>query len=95
MAACISVTFFERVIETAALAPFERLDVVARAVIVSSIVGLPLVALGAVFLGTAGALTGVLGGLLVCVAFEYAEYARTVRHLGDDMNQQQPVPHPR
>jgi O-antigen/teichoic acid export membrane protein len=95
MAACISVTFFERVIETAALAPFERLDVVARAVIVSSVVGLPLVALGAVFHGTVGALTGVLAGLLVCVAIEYIEYARTVKRLGHDMNQQLRVPHPR
>jgi len=78
MSACISVNFFQRVVEGAALAPFDGLGVVARAVIVSSILGLPLVALGAAFHGTVGALSGVLFGLTVCAAIEYSGYLRTV-----------------
>ena len=79
MAACISITFIERVVEVAALAPYDRLDAVTRAVTISAIIGLPLVALGAKFLGTTGALGGVLAGLLICVGIESIEFIRTMR----------------
>lgn len=79
VAACVALNFFARAFELVALAPFARLDVAARAIIASSIVGLPAVALGAVFLGTVGALSGVLLGLLVCVVIEFAQYVRSVR----------------
>jgi hypothetical protein len=79
IAACIAVTFIERVVEVAALAPFERLDVVTRAVTISAIVGLPLVALGATFGGTTGALGGVLAGLVICVVIECVECVRCMR----------------
>ena len=85
VAACCALTFFVRSFELVALAPFERLDVAARAIIANSIVGLPTVALGAVFLGTIGALGGVLVGLLMCVLIEYAEYARSIRPLSRDV----------
>jgi hypothetical protein len=79
MALCISITFIERVFEVAVLAPFERLDVVTRAIAVSTIIGLPLVALGAAFLGAVGALGGVLCGVVICVVIECIEFARTIR----------------
>jgi O-antigen/teichoic acid export membrane protein len=78
VAACVAVNFFVRAFELVALAPFERLDVAARAIIASFIVGLPTVALGALHLGAIGALSGVLLGLLVCFAIELAQYVRSV-----------------
>jgi O-antigen/teichoic acid export membrane protein len=78
VAACVALNFLVRAFELVALAPFERLDVAAKAIIASAVVGLPTVALGAVFLGTIGALSGVLLGLLVCGAIEYAQYVRSV-----------------
>jgi hypothetical protein len=85
VAACVSLSLFVRTFELTALAPFERLDVVARAIVVSSIIGLPMVALGAVFLGTIGALSGVLVGLLVCLVVESAAYFRCIRPLSRDI----------
>jgi O-antigen/teichoic acid export membrane protein len=84
VAACITLNFLVRAFELVALAPFRRLDVAARAISVSAIVGLPTVALGAVFIGTVGALGGVLLGLLVCGAVEYAQFVRSVRPLTID-----------
>jgi O-antigen/teichoic acid export membrane protein len=79
VAAYVAVTCFVRSIELVALAPFERLNVAARAITVSSIVGLPMVALGALFFGTIGAQGGVVVGLLICLVIEYVEYLRSVR----------------
>jgi hypothetical protein len=84
VAACVALNFLVRAFELVALAPFERLDVAAKAIIASAVVGLPAVALGAVFLGTSGALSGVLLGLFVCGAVEYAQYVRSVRPLSSD-----------
>jgi hypothetical protein len=81
VAACVALNFFARAFELVAIAPFARLDIAARAIAASSIVGLPAVALGALAFGTVGALSGVLLGLLVCVVFEYVQYARGVKPL--------------
>jgi O-antigen/teichoic acid export membrane protein len=84
VAACVALNFFVRAFELVVLAPFGRLDIAAKAIIASAVVGLPTVALGAVFFGTIGSLSGVLVGLIVCGAFEYAQYARSVRQPGSD-----------
>jgi hypothetical protein len=85
LAAWIALNFFVRSVELVALAPFDKLDVAARAIVANSIVGLPMVALGAVFFGTMGALSGVLLGLLICLVIEYAEYLSSVRPLSRDL----------
>jgi hypothetical protein len=78
MSGCVSVTLFQSVLERAALATFERLRAAVKAVAVGSIVGLPLVGLGAHQFGTAGALGGILAGLLVGVGIELIAYVRVV-----------------
>jgi hypothetical protein len=79
VAACVALNFLVRAFELVALAPFERLDVAAKAITASAIVGLPIVAVGAAYLGTIGALSGVLLGLLVCGVIEYAQYSSSVK----------------
>jgi hypothetical protein len=79
VAACIVVNFLVRAFELVALAPFDRLDVAATAIVASAAIGLPTVALGAVFFGTVGALCGVLLGLFICGAIEYTRYVRHIR----------------
>lgn len=81
VATCVALNFFVRAFELVALAPFERLDVAAKAITTSSIIGLPAIAIGAAFLGTIGALSGVLLGLLVCGVIECAQYVRSVKAL--------------
>mgnify|MGYP000998474132 CR=1 FL=1 len=54
------------------LVAFDRIGVIARASIVSAAVGLPLVLAGAFVFDAAGALLGVLAGLLVRIAIELA-----------------------
>lgn len=78
VSACVALNFLVRAFELVALAPFERLDIAAKAIIASAIVGLPVVAFGAAFLGTVGALSGVLIALLLCGAIESADYVRSV-----------------
>ncbi|MGV0720491.1 hypothetical protein ABQF17_07290 [Mycolicibacterium elephantis] len=79
MSICVSVTLFKSALERAALATFDELRIVAIALAIGSLVGLPLVGVGAIQLGTAGALVGVLAGLLVCVTIELIAYVRRIR----------------
>lgn len=81
VATFVAVTCFVRTLELVALAPFGRLNVAARAITVSSVVGLPIVALGAHYFGTAGAQVGVVLGLLICGVIEYVHYLRHIRPL--------------
>lgn len=81
MSGCVAVIVFQLVLERAALATFGRLRVVAKAIAIGALVGLPLVGVGARELGTAGAMGGVLAGLLVCVFIELLAYSRYVREL--------------
>jgi hypothetical protein len=83
VAACGTLNSFVRSMELVALAPFGRLHIAARAIIVS-FVGLPTVALGAMMLGTIGALSGVLVCLLICALIESTDYVRSVRPLSRD-----------
>jgi hypothetical protein len=85
VATFVAVTCFVRTLELVALAPFGRLNVAARAIAVSSIVGLPMVALGAKFFGTVGAQASVVLGLLICGVIEYVQYLRHVRPHSDDV----------
>jgi hypothetical protein len=94
VAACVATNFLVRSFELVALAPFERLDVAAKAITASSIVGLPAVALGVAFMGTIGALSGVLLGLLICVVIEYVQYVRSVRPLSSDVARARAVSRP-
>lgn len=75
---CVSVGFFEATLARAALATFGRLQVVAKAVIIGSAVGLPLVSLGAASASVPMALGGVLTGLGGCVVIELVDYVRVV-----------------
>ncbi|MCH9728796.1 MAG: hypothetical protein K0U84_03790 [Actinomycetia bacterium] len=79
LSACVSITLFRSVLERAVLATFEQLHIVAKAIAAGSIVGLPLVGVGAHQLGTVGALGGVLAGLLVCVVVELFGLFRFLR----------------
>ncbi|WP_131722274.1 hypothetical protein [Mycolicibacterium chubuense] len=74
MSACVAVMFFQSVLERVALATFERLRVAVIGVACGSIIGLPLAGVLAHKLGTAGAMGGVLAGLLVCVTVELVTY---------------------
>lgn len=79
MTACIVVGFVEAVLSRAVLASFDRLNAVATATLVSTLIGLPAVALGAKLYGAIGALSAVLAGLLVRLTIELVMYWRTVR----------------
>ncbi len=79
MAGCVAITLFQNVLERAALATFGRLRAAVKAVALGSLVGLPLVGIGARQLGTAGAMAGVLAGLLASVAVELVTHLRVVR----------------
>jgi hypothetical protein len=76
MSACVSVTLFQLVLERAALATFGNLRIVAKATALGCLIGLPLVGVGAQQLGTAGAMGGVLIGLLACLAVELIAYLK-------------------
>jgi O-antigen/teichoic acid export membrane protein len=81
MSSCVSMTFFQSVMERVALATFERLRPAVMALAAGSAVGLPLVGVGAHLAGTAGAFGGILAGVLVSVAIEVVVYARVTGHV--------------
>lgn len=70
MAILTGVYLFENVVAKAVLPALGRLGVAARATVIGTIVGLPLVALGAHLLGAEGALIGILTGILVRMTLE-------------------------
>jgi len=76
LSCCVAVTLFQSVLEKVALATFDELRAAIKSLATGSIVGLPLVGVGASQFGVAGALGGVLIGLLVVVAFELIAYAK-------------------
>jgi O-antigen/teichoic acid export membrane protein len=81
MSGCVAVSLFQSVLERVALATFERLRATAIAVTLGSLIGLPLVGVGAYLLGTAAAFGGILMGLLVGVAIELVAYVRVTREV--------------
>jgi O-antigen/teichoic acid export membrane protein len=76
LSCCVAVTIFQSVLEKVALATFDELRAAIKSLATGSIVGLPLVGVGASQFGVAGALGGVLIGLLAVVAFELFAYAK-------------------
>lgn len=82
--AYIGVYFFKWTLERAVLVTFDRSTTITRAVAICSITGLPLVALGGVFLGVTGGMTGVLAGLIAGTAYELCDYVRNVHRFIDD-----------
>lgn len=79
MSVLVSATFFQAVLERAVLSAFERLGAVATAIVAGSVIGLPLVAVGAYKYGAAGALAGVLTGMLLSVAIELVAFSRAIK----------------
>ncbi|RLP68676.1 hypothetical protein D9V29_13215 [Mycetocola manganoxydans] len=82
MAVFVAMNLFESVISKAVLVAIDRVSVVATATLVGVIIGLPLVAFGSVLFGAAGALGGILVGLVVRLGIELAAVARYVRRSG-------------
>lgn len=79
MSVFVGCNLFESLIAKAVLASFDRLDSVVRATLISATVGLPLVAVGAVTGGAAGALTAVVGGLALRMLIELSTAIRVTR----------------
>lgn len=70
MSVITAVSLVESVASKACLPALDRLDVAAKATAISALVGLPLVAIGAVLAGASGALSGILTGLLLRLLLE-------------------------
>jgi len=70
MALYVGVNVWESILARAVLASFGRLDAVARGTVISAVVGLPLVVVGALTLGLVGAFIGLVVGLLARTAYE-------------------------
>jgi O-antigen/teichoic acid export membrane protein len=70
MAVLVGVAFFESILSKACLAALRKLRVVATSTAIGSVVGLPLVAVGAVLWGAPGAIAGILCGLGLRVLLE-------------------------
>lgn len=70
MSVFVGLNVWESILARAVLAAFGRLDAVARGTLLSVVVGLPLVVLGALTFGLVGAFVGLLTGLAVRAVFE-------------------------
>ncbi len=77
MSAITGMVVIESTVSKACLSALGRLDVAARATVTGLIVGLPLVALGAVLWGAEGALAGIISGLTVRLGIEIISLARS------------------
>ncbi|WP_411721956.1 lipopolysaccharide biosynthesis protein [Mycetocola sp.] len=80
MALFVALNLFESVVSKAVLVAINRMSVVAKATLVGSILGLPLVAIGSVLFGAAGALAGILIGLVLRLGVELVAVVRYLRH---------------
>ncbi|MFU8946823.1 hypothetical protein ACLRGF_08795 [Mycetocola zhadangensis] len=83
MAAFVALNLFESVVAKAILTTIDRVNVVATATLFGAIVGLPLVAFGAVLFGAAGAIGGIVVGLATRLAVELIVLSRFLRHASD------------
>jgi len=73
---CVAVTLFQSVLEKVALATFDQLRAAIKSLAIGTAVGLPLVGIGASQFGVAGALAGVLSGLIMVVSFEIIAHVK-------------------
>lgn len=78
MAGYVAINFFESVVAKVTLASLGRLKLAAHATSISALIGLPLVAAGAIFWGAAGALAAVLFGLIARTIVEATAAYRTI-----------------
>jgi O-antigen/teichoic acid export membrane protein len=79
MSLITGVSLIESVVSKACLAALRRIDVVTRATAIGSLVGLPLVAVGAAFWGAEGALSGILTGLVLRLVLELLGMRRAIK----------------
>lgn len=86
MAVLTAIAYLESVVSKACLAALRRINVVARSTAIGSAVGLPLVAIGAIFWGAPGAILGIVCGLTLRVILEWIGVARSM----DDLQEQEP-----
>lgn len=70
MAGFVTLGVYESMVSKVVLAALRRIPVVSRATAISAVVGLPLVAAGAIGIGATGALVGVVTGLAVRLVLE-------------------------
>lgn len=84
MAIITGVSLVESVTSKACLAGLMRIDVVARATAFATVVGLPLVAIGAWFWGAQGALTGMLTGLVLRLVLELIGVRRSMGRIPEE-----------
>lgn len=78
MSVFVGINLFESVVARAVLAPFNKLAGIARATLLSSVVGLGLVAAGASGWGAFGALTGLVVGLSIRATAELVMAAKAM-----------------
>lgn len=79
MASFVAVNFFESLVAKALLPALGRLRIGARATIISTVVVVPLVAVGAVLWGAPGALAAVVAGLVIRGVVEAVAASRAIR----------------
>lgn len=70
MAVFVGLNLWESILARAVLASFDRLNAVALGTVISAVVGLPLVVVGALVYGLVGAFSGLLIGLAARVTYE-------------------------
>lgn len=79
----VAIGFVESTVSKAIMPAINRVGLAARAATISMIVGLPLVALGALAFGVIGALAGVVLGLVVRLIIELAASARRFSYVSE------------
>lgn len=87
MSVFVGLNVWESILARAVLASFDRLDAVARGTVISVVIGLPLVAGGALAFGLIGAFGGLLAGLAARALYEMiiaAAHARRALHSSEE-----------
>ena len=84
MAATVAVALFESVVSRACLSSLDRLDVVARATVIGSLVGVLVLVVGVLVQGVEGALAGVLTGLVLRLLIGLSAVVREGRAASSD-----------
>lgn len=79
MTGFVTLNFYTSVISRVVLATYHRLDIVAKGILAATIVALPLVAVGAWYLGPVGALLAVNLGLLIRLGVKIVATRRCLR----------------
>ncbi|MET0861703.1 MAG: hypothetical protein ABW091_11835 [Microbacterium sp.] len=80
MAVFVGLNLFESVVSRAILVAIDRMSVVATATLLGGILGLPLVAFGAIMYGATGAIAGILAGLALRLGIELFAVVKFLRH---------------